>query len=76
MLRKALAAITTAAVMMTAFDVPPADAKKSKKEKRDPQETVTVAPSLDRSTTGRARTCGHDTFLYDSNGMPHGPYCH
>jgi len=74
MLRKALAAIAAAAILMTAFGVPPADAKKDKK--RDRQETVTVAPSLDRSTTGRARTCGHDTFLYDSNGMPHGPYCH
>jgi len=75
MLRKALAAIA-AAIMVAALGVPPADAKKGKKEKRDRQETVTVAPSIDRSITGRARTCGHDTFLYDSNGMPYGPYCH
>ena len=75
MLREALPAIA-AAIMVAALAVPPADAKKGKKEKRDRQETVTVAPSIDRSITGRARTCGHDTFLYDSNGMPYGPYCH
>jgi hypothetical protein len=76
MLRKALAAIAAAAIMVTAFVVPSADAAKSKKGKRDRQETMTVAPSLDRRITGRTRTCGHDTMLYDSNGMPYGPYCH
>ena len=76
MLRKALAAIVAAAIMVTAFAVPSADAKKGTKGKRDRQETMTVAPSLDRRVTGRTRTCGHDTMLYDSNGMPYGPYCH
>jgi hypothetical protein len=70
MLRKALAAIAAAAIMVTALAVPSADAKEGKKGKRDRQETMTVAPSLDRRITGRARTCGHDTLLYDSNGMP------
>jgi hypothetical protein len=63
---------SAAAIMVTA-SVPSADAEKGK---RDRQETTTVAPSLDRRITGRTRTCGHDTMLYDSNGMPYGPYCH
>jgi hypothetical protein len=47
MLRKALATIAAATIMVTAFAVPPGDAKKGKKGKRDRQETTTVAPSLD-----------------------------
>jgi hypothetical protein len=33
-------------------------------------------PSLDGKVEGRARTCGQDTFVYDSEGTPMGPYCH
>ena len=73
MLRKACAAIAAAAIMVMAFAVSSADAKKSKKGRPDRQETTTFAPSLDSRVTGRARTCGHDTLLYDSNGMPYGP---
>jgi hypothetical protein len=76
MLRKALAAIAAATIMVTAFAVPPADAKRGKKGKGYRQETTTVAPSLDGRVTGRARTCWHDTFLYDVRGVPYGPYCH
>ena len=76
MLRKALATIAAAAIMVTAFAVPSADAEKGKKAKRNRQETMTVAPSFDGRITGRTRTCGHDTMMYDSNGMPYGPYCH
>ena len=76
MLRKALATIAAATIMVTACAVPPADAKKGKKGKRDRQETMTVAPSLDGRITGRARTCWHDTFVYDVRGIPRGPYCH
>jgi hypothetical protein len=76
MLRKALAAIAAAAIVVTVFAVPSADAKKGKTGKQDRQEMMTVVPSLDSRITGRARTCGHDTLLYDSNGMPYGPYCH
>jgi hypothetical protein len=76
MLRKALATTAAAAIMVTAFVVPSADPAKSKKGKRGRQETITVAPSFDGRTTGRTRTCGHDTMLYDSNSMPYGPYCH
>jgi len=32
--------------------------------------------SLDGRNTGRARTCGFDTFVYDGLGVPVGPYCH
>jgi hypothetical protein len=76
MLRKALATIAAATIMVTACAVPPAGAKKGKKGKRDRQETMTVAPSLDGRITGRARTCWHDTFVYDVRGIPRGPYCH
>jgi len=76
MLRKSLAAIAAAAVLVTAFSVPPADAKKGKKGKGDRRETTMAAPSLDGRITGRARTCWHDTFVYDVRGIPVGPYCH
>jgi hypothetical protein len=76
MLRKALAAIAAAAIIVSTFAVPPADAKKGKKGKGERQERTTVAPSLDGRITGRARTCWHDTFLYDGRGIPYGPYCH
>ena len=76
MLRKALATIAAATIMVAAFAVPPADAKKVKNGKADRQEATTVAPSLDGRITGRARTCWHDTFVYDVRGVPVGPYCH
>ena len=76
MLRKALAAIATAAILVAVFVVPPADAKKGKKGNQDRQQTTTAAPSFDKRMTGRPRTCGYDTMQYDSNGMPYGPYCH
>jgi hypothetical protein len=77
MLRKVLAAVAAAAVMLTAFAVPSADAR-TKKEKQyrveKPYRGGTV--SLDGRNTGRARTCWHDTFIYDELGVPTGPYCH
>ena len=76
MLRKTLATIAAATIMVTAFGGLPADAKKGKKGKRDRQETTAVAPSLDGRITGRARTCWHNTFVYDVRGIPVGPYCH
>jgi hypothetical protein len=76
MLRKALATIAAATIMVTAFAALPADAKKGKKGKVYRQEATTVAPSLDGRITGRARTCWHDTFVYDVRGVPRGPYCH
>jgi hypothetical protein len=33
-------------------------------------------PSLDGRITGRPRTCGYETFQYDFDGVPYGPYCH
>src|SRR5262249_59607825 len=32
--------------------------------------------SLDGSTLGRTRTCGHDSLQYDGTGAARGPYCH
>ena len=71
MRHKNLVAVAAAAIMVTAFSVLPADAR-AKKEKRYRADTT----SLDGRTTGRARTCWHDTFVYDSRGVPMGPYCH
>jgi hypothetical protein len=77
MLRKVLAAVAATAVMLPAFAVPPADAR-AKKEKQyrveKPYRGGTI--SLDGRNTGRARTCGYDTFIYDELGVPTGPYCH
>jgi hypothetical protein len=53
MLRKALAAIATAAILVAVFVVPPADAKKGKKGNGGRQEATTVAPSFNRPITGR-----------------------
>ena len=36
----------------------------------------TVTPSLDGRVEGHSRTCGYDTFQYDSEGTQTGPYCH
>jgi hypothetical protein len=33
-------------------------------------------PSFDGVVTGRPRTCGFDSFRYDDEGVPQGPYCH
>jgi hypothetical protein len=73
MVHKGLVAITVAAIMVTAFCALPADARAKKKTKHH-ADTTTL--SLDGRNTGRARTCGFDTFLYDGYGVPVGPYCH
>ena len=31
--------------------------------------------SYDGRRTGQPRTCGHDFFIYDNQGVPSGPYC-
>ncbi len=31
--------------------------------------------SYDGRRTGQPRTCGHDFFVYDIEGVPNGPYC-
>jgi hypothetical protein len=77
MLRKVLTAVAAAAVMLPAIAVLPADAR-AKKEKQyrveKPYRGGTI--SLDGRNTGRARTCGYNTFIYDELGVPTGPYCH
>ncbi len=77
MLRKGLVAVAAAAIMVTAFSVLPADAR-AKKEKQYRENTPyrVTTPSLDGRITGRPRTCGYNTFMYDELGVPTGPYCH
>jgi hypothetical protein len=58
--------------MVTAFAVLPADAREKKKTK---YRADSATLSLDGRNTGRARTCGFDTFLYDG-WRAGGPYCH
>jgi hypothetical protein len=77
MLRKVFAAVAAAAVMLTAFAVPPAEARvKKEKQYRVEQPYRGGSISLDGWNTGRARTCGFNTFVYDELGVPTGPYCH
>jgi hypothetical protein len=71
---KGLVACAVAAIVVTAVCMEPADAR-AKKQKRYRVDTTT-STSLDGRTTGRERTCWHETFVYDSRGVPMGPYCH
>jgi hypothetical protein len=67
-----LVVLSTAAILVMALSAT-ADARAKKKQtpyRGDP--TI----SLDGRNTGRARTCGFDTFVYDGLGVPVGPYCH
>ena len=73
MVYKRLVVFTVAAIVVTAFSVLPVDARAKKKTKHRADATTL---SLDGHNTGRARTCGFDTFLYDGLGVPVGPYCH
>jgi hypothetical protein len=68
---KGLAAVAAAAIVATAFAVMPAEAAK-----KQPKEYRSDTTSLDGRVTGRPRTCGYETFLYDTRGVPVGPYCH
>jgi hypothetical protein len=52
----------------------PAEARTKKKQKQ--YRVPATSLSLDGRNTGRARTCGHETFVYDGWGVPMGPYCH
>jgi hypothetical protein len=70
MLHKIFAAMAAAAIVTTTVAVSPADA--ARKERQYRSNTT----SLDGRNTGRPRTCGHDSYVYDSRGVPMGPYCH
>jgi hypothetical protein len=73
MIRTALVAVAAAAVTASTFAVTTANAG----ARRDQQSYVyNSSPSLDGRVTGRARTCGYNTFIYDGRGVPRGPYCH
>jgi hypothetical protein len=66
-----------AAIVATVFSVSAADAA-SRKDRpyANPSRYADQSPSFDGRVTGRPRTCGYDTFLYDSRGGTVGPYCH
>jgi hypothetical protein len=71
---KPLVAAMVAAFIAIGLSVTPADAGRR-------QHTSSAAgnagiPSLDGRVLGYPRTCGSDTFLYDSSGATVGPYCH
>ena len=68
---RTVAALAATAITATALSASPADAR-AKKQYRVEQPT----PSLDGRITGRPRTCGYETFQYDFDGVPYGPYCH
>jgi hypothetical protein len=72
---KRLITLAAAAVIaVTAFSMSSADARNKKKQKQ--YRAPTTSLSLDGRNTGRARTCGHESFVYDGWGVPRGPYCH
>jgi hypothetical protein len=71
MVHKSLIALAAAAVLVTAFAAPSAEAA-TKKERR----YVASPTSYDGRVTGRPRTCGYDLFQVDNRGIPVGPYCH
>jgi hypothetical protein len=73
MVCKRLVTVAVTSLTATAFAVLPADAR-AKKNTKYRADSATL--SLDGRNTGRARTCGFDTFLYDGYGVPVGPYCH
>jgi hypothetical protein len=70
-------ALCAAVMAATTFFVSAADATSRKDRSYATQPRYAdQSPSLDGRITGRPRTCGFDTFLYDSRGGTVGPYCH
>jgi hypothetical protein len=84
MIRTSLVTLAAAAVALSAFAVSSADARTYKRERQYYYDygqqnyfaQPSSSPSLDGRVTGRARTCGSSTFVYDNRGVPTGPYCH
>ena len=81
MFHKAVAAAIAATILGT-MSCMPADARARAQKRYEvqrppaPDARRSQTPSLDGRITGRARTCGFDTFQYDGFGVPYGPYCH
>jgi hypothetical protein len=63
--------VLAATIMATAFSALPADAAKKRYS-----VPATTGQSLDGRVTGYPRTCWHDYYVYDTRGIPVGPYCH
>jgi hypothetical protein len=85
-LKSYVAAAFAAAIVSTSFFVLPADARVRKDYRYEDryaeqrgsvkQQRYAQPLSIDGRNTGRARTCGSDSFMYDGWGVPTGPYCH
>ena len=71
-MRKWIVAVAAVAICAPMLSVSPADAR-AKKAKR---YVAGASTSLDGRVTGYPRTCGYDYYLYDTRGIPVGPYCH
>jgi hypothetical protein len=69
---RTVVALAATAITAMALSASPADARAKNSQYRVEQQT----PSLDGRITGRPRTCGYETFQYDFDGVPYGPYCH
>jgi len=74
MLQKNFAVVAAAIVM--AISALPAEAARKQKQSQTQARYQSASPSLDGRVTGRERTCGFDTFMYDGKGATIGPYCH
>ena len=66
--------VAVAVAISCTMYVSTADARAKKKIRYYSDGTTRL--SLDGRNTGRARTCGFSTFVYDNRGVPTGPYCH
>jgi hypothetical protein len=81
MIRNAFVALVVVATIASTLAVPSADARTYKRERQYYYgqryfNAQLSSASLDGRVTGRARTCGYNTFVYDNRGVPTGPYCH
>ncbi|MFL6796905.1 MAG: hypothetical protein ACJ8F3_05785 [Xanthobacteraceae bacterium] len=73
MLHKLFAVLTVSLTIVSVTAVWPAEAAR---KQRQPRQEALQSLSLDGRNTGRPRTCGYDSYIYDSRGVPTGPYCH
>ena len=71
---KTIVAVAVATLIAAAFSVTAAEANKAQQTRY--YTSNTDPPSLDGRVLGYPRTCGSNTFQYDSSGSTVGPYCH
>jgi len=76
MIRSALVAFAAAAITVSTFASADAASRRDRQYYGYYGNWQPSSTSLDGRVTGRARTCGFNTFVYDNRGVPTGPYCH